>query len=160
MHRCVDIKITSVQILHFTLFMTLFRRRIIRQCGVRVAYISRTESHSHSGITNKSQATAMRDIRIRHEFSAYFKHRISCPKETSTSDTHAGLQLANEQTCIGASSVRRWVKRFKEGYTDMTDLLVVVTREWPLPSKTQKKSTSPPENRSVAAREIETQRLE
>jgi len=40
-------------------------------------------------------------------------------EEISAAEIHQRLQRAYESVCMGASSVRRWVKHFKDGNTSI-----------------------------------------
>jgi transposase len=42
-------------------------------------------------------------------------------EETPSAEIHLRPQRVYSDVCMGASSVRRWVKHFKDGSTDITD---------------------------------------
>ncbi|KAJ4430014.1 hypothetical protein ANN_22222 [Periplaneta americana] len=58
-------------------------------------------------------------------------------EEKSASEIHLRLQRAYGDVCIGASSVRRWVKHFEDGNTSKMSL-VAVALELPLRNATKK----------------------
>ena len=43
-------------------------------------------------------------------------------EETSAAEIHQTLQGAYGSVCMGANSVRRWVKHFKDGNTSIQDV--------------------------------------
>ena len=52
-------------------------------------------------------------------------------EEIPAAEIHQRLQRAYGSVCMGASSVRRWVKHFKDGNTSIQDQELNVTRrEW------------------------------
>jgi hypothetical protein len=62
-------------------------------------------------------------------------------EENSAGVIYKRLRGVYGEACMGASSVRRWVKHFKDGNTDIADQ-PVVDRELLQLSATSKKSTS------------------
>ncbi|PSN42912.1 hypothetical protein C0J52_12034 [Blattella germanica] len=63
-------------------------------------------------------------------------------EEQSAVDIHQRLQRAYGDTCMGASSVRRWVKHFKDGNTSINDQPTKCqSMEWHHLDSTSKKKT-------------------